>query len=113
VSKHDPRVGLFPPPVVLGIRAVGWPKHEVEAIRQARAAGKPSDEIRSLVKSLVAARAKSDQPCSPMLRLPEVRLLTGLSESTIYAQIGVRRSRRPEKIAARPMGLAPWLLPGA
>jgi prophage regulatory protein len=50
--------GLFPPPVKIGARAVGWISHEVDAINAARAAGKTQDEIKDLVKRLVADRAK-------------------------------------------------------
>jgi prophage regulatory protein len=48
--------GVFPHPVSLGGRAVGWPAHEVEALNAARIAGKPDTEIRNLVTKLEAAR---------------------------------------------------------
>lgn len=48
--------GTFTPPVSLGARSVGWPEYEVDAINTARIAGKSNDEIRALVKELVAAR---------------------------------------------------------
>lgn len=48
--------GLWPKPVSLGLRAVGWPAHEVAALNAARIAGKTDDEIRALVASLEAAR---------------------------------------------------------
>ena len=48
--------GLWPKPVSLGARAVGWPSAEVAAINAARIAGKPDDEIRALVVKLEAAR---------------------------------------------------------
>jgi prophage regulatory protein len=48
--------GLFPKPVSLGARAVGWPENEVAAINAARIAGKSDDEIRQLVATLHAAR---------------------------------------------------------
>lgn len=44
--------GLWPKPISLGGRAVGWPSHEVAAINLARIAGKPDDEIRQLVVRL-------------------------------------------------------------
>jgi prophage regulatory protein len=50
---------LFTPPVVLGARAVAWPKREVEALNEARIAGKSDDEIRELVKKLVADRSRA------------------------------------------------------
>jgi prophage regulatory protein len=40
---------VFPRPVSLGARAVGWPAHEVEALNAARIGGKPETEIRALV----------------------------------------------------------------
>lgn len=48
--------GLFPKPIKLGPRSVGWLESEVEAINAARAAGKSDDEIRALVLKLEAAR---------------------------------------------------------
>lgn len=50
--------GLFPPPVSIGARAVGWPANEVDAVNRARMAGKSEHEIRELVKALVVARKK-------------------------------------------------------
>lgn len=48
--------GLWPKPVSLGARAVGWPAREVAAVNAARIAGKPNEEIRALVVKLEAAR---------------------------------------------------------
>jgi prophage regulatory protein len=48
--------GLWPKPVSLGVRAVGWPAREVSAINAARIAGKSDDEIRALVKRLHTER---------------------------------------------------------
>lgn len=48
--------GVFPHPVNLGGRAVGWPAHEVAALNAARIAGKPDAEIRELVAQLETAR---------------------------------------------------------
>ncbi len=48
--------GLWPRPVRLGARAVGWPLHEVSALNAARIAGKSDDEIRVLVLKLQQAR---------------------------------------------------------
>lgn len=48
--------GLWPKPVHLGPRAIGWPSEEVAAINVARIAGKSDDEIRELVQKLEAAR---------------------------------------------------------
>ena len=44
--------GLWPKPVSLGPRCVGWPAHEVDAMNAARIAGKTDDEIRALVVRL-------------------------------------------------------------
>lgn len=48
--------GLWPKPVSLGARAVGFPADECEAVIAARIAGKSNDEIRELVAKLHAAR---------------------------------------------------------
>ena len=47
--------GLFPPPVKVGRKSV-FPDHEVNAIVAARIAGVSDDELRELVKRLVAQR---------------------------------------------------------
>lgn len=48
--------GLWPKPVRLGPRSVGWPAGEVAAINAARIAGMTDDEIRVLVMRLEAGR---------------------------------------------------------
>ena len=57
-SAHylDIQQGLFTHPVLIGLRAVGWPTTEVATINAARIAGKGEDEIRALVAKLEAAR---------------------------------------------------------
>lgn len=50
--------GLFPPGVKVGARSVAWPRHELDALNTARAAGLSDEEIRALVRRLVADRAK-------------------------------------------------------
>lgn len=52
------REGLFTKPVPIGVRSVGWPSDEVQAINAARIAGKSVDEIRQLVIRLHAKRAE-------------------------------------------------------
>ena len=54
---HKVRQGLLPPPIALGPRATAFIASELEAITAARAAGAGDDQIRDLVKQLVAARA--------------------------------------------------------
>ena len=49
--------GLWPRPVKLGIRAIGWPSHEVEAINAAVIAGLTITEIQALVEMLEADRS--------------------------------------------------------
>lgn len=51
--------GLWPRPVSLGARAVGWPQGEVVQMNAARIAGKSDEEIRQLVARLEAARAEA------------------------------------------------------
>lgn len=57
-SSHytDIKTGFFVKPVLIGLRAVGWPSSEVALINAARIAGKSDQEIRALVAQLEAAR---------------------------------------------------------
>jgi prophage regulatory protein len=48
--------GLWPIPVRLGSRAVGWPMSEVEALNAARIEGRSDAEIRQLVEGLIVKR---------------------------------------------------------
>lgn len=48
--------GLWPRPISLGARAVGWPASEVTALNLARITGMSDAEIRSLVIELQTAR---------------------------------------------------------
>lgn len=48
--------GLWPKPISLGERAVGWPANEVSQLNAARIAGKTNDEIHQLVNKLVMDR---------------------------------------------------------
>jgi prophage regulatory protein len=48
--------GLFPAPIKLGPRSIGWPSQEVEALIAARISGQTDDEIRTLVRTLVDDR---------------------------------------------------------
>lgn len=51
--------GLWPKPVNLGPRAVGWPAREVAALNAARIAGRSDGEIRTLVVRLENRRGAS------------------------------------------------------
>lgn len=48
--------GLWPKPIGLGARAVGWPELEVLAVNSARIAGQSNEEVRALVTKLEADR---------------------------------------------------------
>ena len=48
--------GLWPKPIRLGPRAVGWPAREVAALNEARIAGTSEQGIRVLVERLEVAR---------------------------------------------------------
>lgn len=52
------QAGLLTKPVPIGMRAVGWPDYEVEAVTAARVAGQSDDAIRVLVGRLHAQRAE-------------------------------------------------------
>ena len=48
--------GLWPKPVNLGGRAVGWPSSKVVAVNAARIAGKSNEEIRQLITAMEKVR---------------------------------------------------------
>jgi prophage regulatory protein len=54
--------GLWPKPVSLGARAVGWPADEVQTLNTARVAGRSDDQIRELVAGIERARVTADAP---------------------------------------------------
>jgi len=54
--------GLWPRPVRLGGRLVGWPSREVTAVNEARIAGKSDQEVRDLVERLTARRGEAGSP---------------------------------------------------
>ncbi len=51
--------GLWPKPVAIGARSVGWPAGEVAALNAARIAGKTEADIRRLVADLHADRVNT------------------------------------------------------
>ena len=56
----DIEKGLLPPGVDAGPNSRRWPYGEIREIVRARIAGKSDDEIRVLVKRLIAARTESE-----------------------------------------------------
>jgi prophage regulatory protein len=52
----DEKAGLFCPAISIGERAVAYIKHEVEAIVQARIESKTPEQIKTVVKELIANR---------------------------------------------------------
>jgi len=48
--------GLFPPGVTLGNRSVGWLAHEVDAMLVAFASGKTTEQLQTVVKTLIEKR---------------------------------------------------------
>jgi len=48
--------GLMPPPIPLGGRAVGFLRHELDAVLAAMVAGKSQEQIKALVCELVDQR---------------------------------------------------------
>lgn len=48
--------GVFPKPIPLGGRMIGWRASEVDAVIKARVRGSTDEEIRVLVNSIIAGR---------------------------------------------------------
>lgn len=78
------RSGLLPPPYQVGVRAVAWDERELDEVLKARFAGKSQEEIRQLVRSMVAAR-KNAASAPRNLRLPDVMRKLGLGRTSVYA----------------------------
>ena len=51
--------GLWPQPVQLGARAVGWQHHETDTMIAAMAAGKSDEDLKQIVDSLIENRKKT------------------------------------------------------
>lgn len=48
--------GLFPPPISLGGRATAWLEHEIDVVLEAIISGSNTNQIKSLVNSLIEQR---------------------------------------------------------
>lgn len=48
--------GLLPPPIKIGKRAAGWPKHEIDTIVTLMVSGASDQEVRACVTQMVALR---------------------------------------------------------
>ena len=57
-TYNDVRRGLITKQLPIGVRAVGWPLGEIEALAEARSVGVSADGIRAMVDSLHAKRAE-------------------------------------------------------
>lgn len=53
------KLGLMPPPISLGLRAVAWVNFEIDAVNKALLAGATKDEIKALVVKLVEQRQQA------------------------------------------------------
>ena len=54
---NDVKSGLFVPPISIGARAVGWVEHECDKVIQAMIAGYSEQQLKDLVRDLVANRS--------------------------------------------------------
>ncbi len=57
---NDIKAGLFPPPVRIAANSVAYPDVELAAIIDAKIRGASPDEIRALVRRLIAARTQTE-----------------------------------------------------
>ena len=57
--------GLFPKPIPIGARSVGWLDEEIETIFSAKINGKTKDELRSLVSNLHSSILKRSSLLNP------------------------------------------------
>ncbi|GAB1145549.1 helix-turn-helix transcriptional regulator [Shewanella algae] len=52
-------MGLLPPPIALGNRAVGWIEHEINIVLNAMATGISDGELITLIQQLIAKRKQN------------------------------------------------------
>ncbi len=64
---------LLTPPVKRGPRASGWPKSEIDAITSARVSGATDDEVRRLVRRLIAERGVFSNRANSMMPVPDIK----------------------------------------
>ena len=89
--------GLFVKPVSLsGGYAVAWPADEVEALINARIAGKSDDEIKALVKTLHQARLTAGVPADDVVAILQTRV-AGKSDDEFKALIQALDQARQAK----------------
>jgi prophage regulatory protein len=63
---REVQLGLCPAPIrPQGTKIACWPSDEIDAVNQAEIAGASPDEIRSLVRELVAQRTAGRQQTAP------------------------------------------------
>lgn len=55
-TYNDVKAGLLTEPVKVGPNTVAWPAGEIRRLNEARIAGKTEDEIREVVREMMAAR---------------------------------------------------------
>lgn len=55
-TYNEINAGLMPPPVRIRGRATAWPAYELDALNRAEISGASDDEIRALVRELLAQR---------------------------------------------------------
>ena len=48
--------GYFPKPIKLGLRRIGWPEHEVDAVMQFFLRGETQNELKAFIKKLETNR---------------------------------------------------------
>jgi len=52
--------GDFPKPIKLGLRRIGWPQHEVDAVMQFLLRGETQTELKAFVKKIEAKRTQRE-----------------------------------------------------
>lgn len=91
---------LLPPAIAIGLRSKAFISYEVQAVVIARIAGKSDEEIRTLVRALVAKRAELYGVVSDLLAMPgnslrDVRVpAIALIDSELDDEAPVVRSKR-------------------
>ena len=101
-AHHDDiRAGLFVKPVLIGARSVATPDYEVDALIAARIAGATDDQVRALVRQLMAARTSItglDLKATPSNSAPSDAIAAEDGEAPHKRNTGTRRHDRAARI---------------
>jgi prophage regulatory protein len=80
--------GIFPKPISIGARAVGWIDFEIQAIVDARINGKSDNEIKAIVSEFHISNPKRFSSINHNLMIGKVKMINGMPSRERKARHG-------------------------